>query len=140
MSTQQDPAGHTAKTRNVRRRYPVITALMACMLCGCVSPVANLSISKSAELLRPNSTYGTTGVFHVRGNAAKPGTYNLTSSTTLLKAISMAGGLSGPSPAYVDVLRTHGKTVTLRFDLVDIRNGKASDPKIYDGDLILIPE
>ena len=133
-------SGNVAKWSSSKIASLSFPALMVCVLCGCASPSANLSISKTADLLNSNSAYSSTGVFHVRGRVAKPGSYALYSATTLTQAIATAGGISGHAPAVIEVLRTRGKTVTLRFDLDKIQNGTAKDPRLRDGDLILIPE
>lgn len=76
----------------------------------------------------------------VEGEVKQPGVYKITPSDTLLSAIARAQ--SPTNVARLDeimVFRTvNGRRLGARFDLRDIRAGKAQDPQILGGDVIIV--
>jgi len=77
----------------------------------------------------------------VAGAVATPSVYVLRGRTTLLQAVSMAGG---PDKGVADTKRiavyrvVEGQRMGALFDLDAIRSGKAEDPAIYAGDTIIV--
>ena len=78
----------------------------------------------------------------VDGAVNKPGVFPLTGKTTLIQALSLAGGLNDmASPRNIFVLRTvKGKRMAARFDLTEIRTGAKPDPVIIAGDIVIVDE
>lgn len=78
----------------------------------------------------------------VDGAVNKPGVFPLTGKTTLIQALSLAGGLNDmASPKNIFVLRTvKGKRMAARFDLTEIRTGAKPDPVIIAGDIVIVDE
>ncbi|MDE2561276.1 MAG: polysaccharide export protein [Sphingomonadales bacterium] len=76
----------------------------------------------------------------VEGQVMKAGVFEITPDTTLLSAIAMAQ--SPTKIAKLDevvIFRTiDGKRMAARFDLRQVRAGLAPDPKIYNGDVVVI--
>jgi polysaccharide export outer membrane protein len=76
----------------------------------------------------------------VEGEVKQPGVYKITASDTLLSAIARAQ--SPTNVARLDeiiVFRTvNGRRMGARFDLGDIRAGRAADPQILGGDVIVV--
>lgn len=73
------------------------------------------------------------------GEFRKPGILPVTSQSTLLQVVAEAGGLSDiANVGQVYVFRTYptGKQVAA-FSLSDIRAGKARDPRIFGGDVVV---
>lgn len=73
------------------------------------------------------------------GEFSKPGIYPVTSNMTLVQSFALAGGLSDlADESKVYVFRKFGdKTLVANYSIKDIRAGKASDPKIYGGDVVV---
>lgn len=78
----------------------------------------------------------------VDGAVMKPGVFPLTGKTTLIQALTIAGGLNNmASPQKVFILRTvNGKRMAARFDLTEIRTGAKPDPVIMAGDIVVVDE
>ncbi|MEO6582047.1 MAG: polysaccharide biosynthesis/export family protein [Sphingomicrobium sp.] len=76
----------------------------------------------------------------VDGAVNKSGSFQISGSTTLMQAVALAGGSSPEANAHrVAIFRTiQGKRQAAAFDLVDIRRGKADDPPIYPGDIVVV--
>lgn len=76
----------------------------------------------------------------VEGEVKQPGVYKVTNSDTLLSAIARAQ--SPTNVAKLDevvVFRTvNGRRMGARFDLNEIRAGKAQDPQILGGDVVVV--
>ena len=75
----------------------------------------------------------------VDGEVRKPGIYPVSSTTTLLQLIALAGGLTelaDETKLYVfrDV---NERNYVTNYSIQDIRNGKKNDPNIYGGDVIV---
>lgn len=79
-------------------------------------------------------------VFTVEGQVREPGRYEASSDMTLLGAIAMAKGTG--TAARVDevvVMRdVNGQHLGARFDIDDIRMGRAPDPQIVSGDKVVV--
>jgi polysaccharide biosynthesis/export protein len=77
----------------------------------------------------------------VTGAVDEPGIYPLVGSNlTLQQALAQAKGVSSvASRGNVIVFRTvQGQKMVARFDLTDIEKGKAPDPEIYGGDIVVV--
>lgn len=77
----------------------------------------------------------------VTGAVKTSGVYILKGRTTLLQAVTMAGGpdTASANAKKVAVYRTvQGQRVGALFDLTAIRAGRAEDPQIYGGDTIVV--
>ena len=75
----------------------------------------------------------------VDGAVRKPGVYPIRGKNTLLQFIAMAEGLTEAAESSVLVFRdSGGKKTAAKFDIQEIRAGKAADPAIQQGDLIVV--
>jgi len=76
----------------------------------------------------------------VEGAVRKPGVYPIRGKTTLLQFISIAQGVTEASETdNILVFRTvDDKRSAAKFDLDEIRAGRAADPEIADGDIIVV--
>ena len=76
----------------------------------------------------------------VDGAVLEPGMYPINGPTTLMQAISLAKGVNQwANPRRVAIFRQiDGKQQAAAFDLTDIRRGKAEDPPIYRGDIVVV--
>ncbi|WP_309662845.1 polysaccharide biosynthesis/export family protein [Sphingomonas sp.] len=76
----------------------------------------------------------------VDGAVNKSGSYPIGGSVTLMQAIALAGGSSPEANAHrVAIFRTiQGKRQAAAFDLVDVRRGKAEDPPVFPGDIVIV--
>lgn len=73
------------------------------------------------------------------GEFKRPGVLPVTKQSTLLQVVAEAGGLSDiANPRQVFVFREfpNGKQVAA-YNLSDIRGGKAADPQIFGGDVVV---
>jgi len=81
-------------------------------------------------------------VFYIRGEVTKPGPYYLENDMTLMKAITVAGGL-GPfgNQKAIELLRTEpgGRSKKIEVNLKAIENGKAADIPLLPNDTIIVP-
>lgn len=78
----------------------------------------------------------------VEGAVTKPGVFPVTQAGgTLLDYIALAGGLprTADTSNVVVFRQVDGKRMAARFNVADIRNGRATDPTIYGGDQIVVP-
>ncbi len=93
----------------------------------------NFELSASLGKLRGISVY-------VVGQANRPGTYTLTSLSTLVNAVFASGGPSPTGSMRAIELKRGGKTV-VTFDLYDLigRGDKSRDPLLQPGDVVVIP-
>jgi polysaccharide export outer membrane protein len=76
----------------------------------------------------------------IDGEVAKAGVYPVSSSSTLLETIALAGGfrtIADQSKVYVyrDV---GGQKLVANFDVAQIRTGQRPNPRIYGGDVIIV--
>lgn len=86
-------------------------------------------------------TAGATQSFYISGEVKSPGSYPLTPGLTVLKAVSMAGGLSRfGSKGKVEVLRrvADGGSERIRVDLDEIESGKKADLPLRAEDIIKV--
>jgi polysaccharide export outer membrane protein len=76
----------------------------------------------------------------LEGAVREPGIVPIRGTTTLIRAIAMAHGLSDDAnPARVVVFRTiDGQRMAAAFDLRSIRQSQAPDPEIYGNDVIVV--
>jgi polysaccharide export outer membrane protein len=75
----------------------------------------------------------------VEGAVKKPGVHALKGKTTLLQLIAMSGGVDRDvSDSTVVVFRNaDGQRRKTEFDIDDIRTGRAQDPLIFPGDVVV---
>ncbi len=78
----------------------------------------------------------------IEGAIGRPGVYALSSRTTLLQSIALAGGLArladSSSIRLMRPVNNQGDFETLIFDLDKIRNGAINDPVLAGGDKIVV--
>lgn len=76
----------------------------------------------------------------VDGAVAQPGVYPVNGPVTLIQTIAMArGATENANPRRVAVFRrVQGQRVAAAFDLTDIRRGRAEDPQILAGDVVVV--
>jgi polysaccharide export outer membrane protein len=76
----------------------------------------------------------------VEGAVKKPGVFPYRGSITLMQAIAMAQGFDEVSDTDILIFRTlNGKRAAARFDLAEIRAGRADDPPVEAGDVVMVP-
>lgn len=77
---------------------------------------------------------------YVVGHAVRPGTYTLSSMSTLLNALFSSGGPSGSGSMRAIQVKRGGEVITM-FDLYEMlaRGDKSKDIALQDGDVIYIP-
>jgi polysaccharide export outer membrane protein len=76
----------------------------------------------------------------VDGEVARAGLFPVSAGTKLLDAIALAGGfreLADPTKIYVYRVVGH-QTLVANYDVSSIRNGRADNPKIYGGDVVMV--
>lgn len=93
----------------------------------------NFEVSASLGKLRGISVY-------VVGQAQRPGTYSLTSLSTLVNAVFASGGPNPTGSMRAIELKRGGKTI-VTFDMYDLigRGDKSRDPLLQPGDVVVIP-
>ena len=76
----------------------------------------------------------------IDGSVGSPGVYPVVGRMTLMEAIARAGGTSGGADLRRIVIfrQIQGQRMAAAFDLTDIRRGRAEDPVIYTGDIIVV--
>ncbi|MEA3032393.1 MAG: polysaccharide biosynthesis/export protein [Sphingomonadales bacterium] len=77
----------------------------------------------------------------VEGSVRSPGVFDASNThLTLLQVVAMAHGTDeDANPHRVAVFRQiQGQRMAAAFDLTDIRRGKAEDPRIYSGDIVVV--
>jgi polysaccharide export outer membrane protein len=87
-------------------------------------------------------TIGEKEVFYIRGEVAKPGMYYLEKGLTVMKAISVAGGLGQfANRKGIGLLRGEGdaKREKLTVNLKAIEDGKKADIPLLPNDTIIVP-
>ncbi|MEW6324029.1 MAG: polysaccharide biosynthesis/export family protein [Nitrospirota bacterium] len=82
--------------------------------------------------------------FYIQGEVEKPGKYPMNSSTTVLQAISLAGGLTPFASQQIRVLRRNGPAAPPgihRFHYKKLLSEKGVDPAVFlrPGDTIIVP-
>ena len=76
----------------------------------------------------------------IEGAVKNTGVFPLKGRTSLMHVIAMSGGVdANVASSTVGVFRLiDGKKSAARFDLDEIRAGKASDPELVPGDLVIV--
>jgi polysaccharide export outer membrane protein len=75
----------------------------------------------------------------VEGAVKAQGIYPLKGRTTLMQIVAVAGGLDAKSDSSVVIVRLRNETRTgARYDLDDIKGGKAADPVLEAGDMVMV--
>jgi protein involved in polysaccharide export with SLBB domain len=77
----------------------------------------------------------------VQGAVKLPGIYYLRGHATLMKVIAQSGGISDiADKADVKVVSSNkdGRSVTVVYDITEIRDNKIKDPEIVPGDLVMV--
>ena len=82
------------------------------------------------------------GMIYVTGHVNKPGGFPLKSRTTVLQALSLAGGLKKTAhpPAARLVRRQGSREVILPVDLKRISEGTAPDVQMCENDVLQVPD
>ena len=79
----------------------------------------------------------------ITGEVNKPGPYPLTSATTVMQLISLAGGLKEYANAKnITIMRSeHGQQVALKFNYKDVAQGKnlQQNIELKPGDTVVVP-
>ena len=76
----------------------------------------------------------------VSGEVTKPGVFSIAGKMTLVQALALAGDIDPVGdPGSVRVFRqTNGSRVAAQFNVDDIRSGKAPDPELLAGDMVVV--
>jgi len=78
----------------------------------------------------------------VQGAVKTPGIYYLRGKVTLMQALSKAGGddanISDKGDVRVTTTKPNGAQVTVAYDISDIQRGRAADPQLMPGDLVVV--
>jgi polysaccharide export outer membrane protein len=84
------------------------------------------------------------GIIYVTGEVANPGSFTVTTPTTVLQAIALSGGLSEfAAKRRVHVRRTaKGRQVLIPFDYRNVETGRDMSDNVLlkDGDVVVVPE
>ncbi len=85
---------------------------------------------------------GTIKSISVLGHITKPGIYDYTPGSTLMRLISTAGGFAeSANKKKIKIVRIiDGDKKVMIVNATDIINGQANDPNIESGDIIFVPE
>jgi polysaccharide biosynthesis/export protein len=76
----------------------------------------------------------------ITGAVKKPGVVPMVGGMTLLQAIAQSGGLEDTAESTAVVMRvSDGKRLAGRYDVSDIQEGRANDPQLQSGDVIVVP-
>ena len=77
----------------------------------------------------------------IEGSVKKPGVYPIRGDASLLQIIATAEGLTDTAQSEVAVFRNvDGKRTAAKFDVGDIRSGTMQDPKLVQGDVIIVSD
>jgi len=75
----------------------------------------------------------------VEGAVKSPGQHSIIGQSSLVRMIATAGGMTDNYNSTVVVFReTGGQRMAARFDIDDIRAGKAQDPALQAGDVVIV--
>ena len=78
-------------------------------------------------------------LFFITGEVARPGQYEISQGLTVMQALSQAGGPSKFASQTVELHReTGGAKEITKVDLAQIRKGKAADPHVEAGDVLIV--
>jgi polysaccharide export outer membrane protein len=96
-------------------------------------PAANPRVFSGDSVVASSEEY-----FYIKGEVRSPGRYALDEDTTILKAISIAGGFEQYAHhKKIELLRKEGdETIRLVLNVARIENRKAEDIRILPGDII----
>jgi polysaccharide export outer membrane protein len=76
----------------------------------------------------------------IEGAIKKPGVIPMAGGLSLLQAVAQAQGLETTAETTVVVFRvTNGRRAAAKYDVSSIREGKADDPQLQAGDVIIVP-
>ncbi len=76
----------------------------------------------------------------VEGAVKKPGVLPLSGGLSLVQAIAQAQGLDDAADSTVVVFRSQGgKRYIGHYDISEIRSGRAEDPVLLSGDVVIVP-
>jgi polysaccharide export outer membrane protein len=116
-------------------RLETITLDIRSLLAGERGDDADLSLRDDDVIYVPKA-----GVVFVEGSVKNPGAYPLHGATTVLKAVTLAGGLDfGARKSGIRVIRAGTSPSEIAYvDLQAIRDDPATDVAIYDGDVVVI--
>jgi polysaccharide export outer membrane protein len=92
---------------------------------------------RSGDIVTATSTQ----FFFISGDVKRPGSYPITSGLTVLKAVSVAGGLTKfGAKGKVEILRktSNGESDRIKVDLDDIEDGKKPDVPLQSEDIIKV--
>lgn len=110
-----------------------------------LTPEQSVADQKEALSLEMRSgdiiTASATQFFYISGEVKKPGSYPVQAGLTVLKAVSLAGGLTKfGSKGKVEILRQRrdGSTDRIKVDLGDIERGKKPDVPLEAEDIIKV--
>ena len=77
----------------------------------------------------------------IEGSVKKPGVYPIRGDASLLQIIATAEGLTDTAQSEVAVFRNvDGKRTAAKFDVGEIRSGTMQDPKLVQGDVIIVSD
>ena len=77
----------------------------------------------------------------IEGSVKKPGVYPIRGDASLLQIIATAEGLTDTAQSEVAVFRNvDGKRTAAKFDIGDIRSGTLQDPKLVQGDVVIVSD
>jgi polysaccharide biosynthesis/export protein len=87
-----------------------------------------------------NVTKSNSRTVTVDGQVKKPGMYEIPGTITLVQAVALAEGTSDYAKLdEIVVMRTQGsRRYAARFDLDDIRSGRAPDPQLQKQDIVVV--
>ena len=76
----------------------------------------------------------------IDGAVKEAGAFPINSPLTLMQAVALAGGVSDDAnPRRIAVFRQiDGQRQAAAFDLVSIRRGEMTDPRVYPGDIVVV--
>jgi polysaccharide export outer membrane protein len=75
----------------------------------------------------------------IEGAVRTPGVHQLKGKTSLLQFVAMSGGLDPSSDSTAVVFRqVNGQRSAAKFDIDEIRAGRANDPTVQPGDMIVV--
>jgi polysaccharide export outer membrane protein len=107
-----------------------------------LQPPAEQKEALSLQLRKGDIVTATsTKFFYVSGEVKNPGSYAVTPGLSLLKALTVAGGLTKfASKGKVEILRkvANGETQRIRVDVGDIEGGKRPDVPLQAEDIIKV--
>ncbi|MGO8952771.1 MAG: polysaccharide biosynthesis/export family protein, partial [Rhodomicrobium sp.] len=76
----------------------------------------------------------------VEGAVKKPGVVPMAGGVSLLQAIAQSGGLDEVAESTAVVFRmANGKRLAAKYDIANIRAGRAEDPQLQSGDVVIVP-